>query len=69
MRGLATGTEAPRGGTPGGTMEIVDATTAATGTCSTTDEDLAATTDVIATATHVAKAAKTPPTELATTMI
>jgi len=50
-------------------MEIVDATTAATGTCSTTDEDLAATTDVIATATHVAKAAKTPPTELATTMI
>ena len=49
-------------------MVIADATTAVTGTCSTTDEDLAVMTDVIE-ATPVARAAKIPRTELATTMI
>ena len=53
---------------PGGTTVIADATTAATGTCSTTDEDLAVMTDVIA-VTSAARAARTPRTELATTMI
>jgi hypothetical protein len=53
---------------PGGTMVIADATTAATGTCSTTDEDLAVMTDAIV-VTLVARAARTPRTELATTTI
>jgi hypothetical protein len=49
-------------------MAIADATTAATGTCSTTDEDLAVTTDVTE-VTPVAKAVRTLRTGLATTMI
>jgi hypothetical protein len=67
-RGLATGTEAPRGGMPGGTTVIADATPAATGTCSTTGEDLVVMTDVIV-VTPAVRRAKTPRTELATTTI
>jgi hypothetical protein len=66
-RGLATGTEAPRGGMPGETMVTADATPAVTGTCSTTEEDLAVMTDVTG-VTPVARPAKTLRTELATTM-
>jgi hypothetical protein len=54
---------------PGGTTGIADATPAVTETCSMTAEDLAVTTDATATVTSVARAAKTPRTELATTMI
>jgi len=50
-------------------MVIADATIAVTGTCSMIEEDLAVMTEGIATATTAARAAKTPRTELATTMI
>jgi hypothetical protein len=53
---------------PGGTTVIADATPAATGTCSTTGEDLVVMTDVIV-VTPAVRRAKTPRTELATTTI
>jgi hypothetical protein len=52
----------------GGTTVIADATPAATGTCSTTDEDPAVMTDAIV-VMLVARAARTLRTELATTTI
>jgi hypothetical protein len=52
---------------PGETMVTADATPAVTGTFSTTEEDLAVMTDVTG-VTPVARPAKTPRTELATTM-
>ena len=50
-------------------MVIADATTVVTGTCSMTEEGLAAMIGGIATATTAVRAAKTPRTELATTTI
>jgi len=67
-RVTGTGTEALRGEMRDGTMAIAGATTAATETCSTTDVDLAATTEGTAIVTVAMEDAETLRTRRATTM-